>query len=103
IEELIAQRVAEALAAYEANRAAGLVVKMQNQNGDDGDNRNGRGNGDENGRRNGNGNGGGNRNGKPNGNDRVSMPITYECTYHEFIKCQPLNFKGIEGVVGLTR
>nr|GEX75960.1 hypothetical protein [Tanacetum cinerariifolium] len=103
IEELIAQRVAEALAAYEANRAAGLVVKSQNQNGDDGDNRNGRGNGDENGGRNGNGNGGGNRNGKPNGNDRVSMPITCECTYHEFIKCQPLNFKGIEGVVGLTR
>nr|GEU43798.1 putative reverse transcriptase domain-containing protein [Tanacetum cinerariifolium] len=26
-----------------------------------------------------------------------------ECTYPNFLKCQPLNFKGTEGVVGLTR
>ncbi|GKA03025.1 putative reverse transcriptase domain-containing protein [Tanacetum coccineum] len=26
-----------------------------------------------------------------------------ECTYSDFVKCQPLNFKGIEGVVGLTQ
>ncbi|GKA03220.1 hypothetical protein Tco_0676001 [Tanacetum coccineum] len=26
-----------------------------------------------------------------------------ECTYSEFLKCQPLNFKGIEGVVNLTQ
>ncbi|GKG06372.1 hypothetical protein Tco_0326458 [Tanacetum coccineum] len=26
-----------------------------------------------------------------------------ECTYPDFLKCQPLNFKGTEGVVGLTR
>nr|GFB66808.1 hypothetical protein [Tanacetum cinerariifolium] len=26
-----------------------------------------------------------------------------ECTYPDFLKCQPLNFKGIEGVVGLTQ
>ncbi|GJQ89547.1 putative reverse transcriptase domain-containing protein [Tanacetum coccineum] len=25
-----------------------------------------------------------------------------ECTYPDFLKCQPLNFKGTEGVVGLT-
>ncbi|GJY54241.1 hypothetical protein Tco_0445905 [Tanacetum coccineum] len=25
-----------------------------------------------------------------------------ECTYHDFVKCQPLNFKGTKGVVGLT-
>ncbi|GJY67646.1 reverse transcriptase domain-containing protein [Tanacetum coccineum] len=28
---------------------------------------------------------------------------TRECTYSDFLKCQPLNFKGIEGVVGLTQ
>nr|GEV42230.1 hypothetical protein [Tanacetum cinerariifolium] len=26
-----------------------------------------------------------------------------ECTYPDFLKCQPLNFKGTEGVVGLTQ
>nr|GFB80632.1 hypothetical protein [Tanacetum cinerariifolium] len=26
-----------------------------------------------------------------------------ECTYTDFLKCQPLNFKGIEGVIGLTQ
>ncbi|GJT51026.1 putative reverse transcriptase domain-containing protein [Tanacetum coccineum] len=111
IEELINQRVAEALAAYEANRAAELAVKSQSQNGDDDDNRNvkengngnGGGNRDRNGRGNGNGNEGGIRNENPNRNDRGVMPVTRECTYHDFVKCQPLNFKGTEGVVGLTR
>nr|GEU59736.1 reverse transcriptase domain-containing protein [Tanacetum cinerariifolium] len=28
---------------------------------------------------------------------------TRECTYNDFLKCQPLNFKGTEGVVGLTQ
>ncbi|GKC14301.1 putative reverse transcriptase domain-containing protein [Tanacetum coccineum] len=31
------------------------------------------------------------------------MLVTRECTYHDFVKCQPLNFKGTEGVVGLRR
>ncbi|GKB65903.1 putative reverse transcriptase domain-containing protein, partial [Tanacetum coccineum] len=26
-----------------------------------------------------------------------------ECTYTDFLKCQPMNFKGTEGVVGLTQ
>ncbi|GJZ53838.1 putative reverse transcriptase domain-containing protein [Tanacetum coccineum] len=26
-----------------------------------------------------------------------------ECTYSDFLKCQPLNFKGTEGVIGLTQ
>ncbi|GJT77317.1 hypothetical protein Tco_1044042 [Tanacetum coccineum] len=26
-----------------------------------------------------------------------------ECAYTDFLKCQPLNFKGTEGVVGLTQ
>ncbi|GKE59089.1 hypothetical protein Tco_1498274, partial [Tanacetum coccineum] len=103
IEELINQRVAKALAAYEANHAAGLVVESESQNGNDGDNENGRGNGDGNGGGNGNGNGGGNENGNPNRNDRGAMPVARECTYHDFMKCQPLNFKGTKGVVGLTR
>ncbi|GJV38500.1 hypothetical protein Tco_0721147 [Tanacetum coccineum] len=95
IEELIAQQVAEALATHEVNYVTGLVVESQSQNGDDGNNRNSGGNGNR--------NGGGNRNGNPNGNDRGAMPVARECTYHDFVKCQPLNFKGTEGVVGLTR
>ncbi|GJS16727.1 putative reverse transcriptase domain-containing protein, partial [Tanacetum coccineum] len=100
-----------ALAAYEANRAAELAVESQSQNGDDDDNGNvggngngnGGGNGDGNGGGNGNGNRGGNGNGNPNRNDRGVMPVARECTYHDFVKCQPLNFKGTKGVIGLTR
>ncbi|GJU34886.1 putative reverse transcriptase domain-containing protein [Tanacetum coccineum] len=71
-----------------------------NRGNGDGGNRN-RGNGDG-----GNGNGG-NRNGNGNGgeygyNFRGFMPAR-ECTYQDFLKCQPLNFNGTEGVVGLTR
>nr|GEZ52522.1 reverse transcriptase domain-containing protein [Tanacetum cinerariifolium] len=60
----------------------------------------------------GNGNGGnrnrGNENGNGNGNEGGCgynfggfMPAK-ECTYQDFLKCQPLNFNGTEGVVGLT-
>ncbi|GJT90832.1 putative reverse transcriptase domain-containing protein [Tanacetum coccineum] len=46
-----------------------------------------------------------------NGNDshtsgmgaRRPMQVARECTYPDFLKCQPLNFKGTEGVVGLTQ
>ncbi|GKD14021.1 putative reverse transcriptase domain-containing protein, partial [Tanacetum coccineum] len=34
---------------------------------------------------------------------RGAMPVARVCTYQDFVKCQPLNFKGTEGVVGLTR
>ncbi|GJZ00009.1 reverse transcriptase domain-containing protein [Tanacetum coccineum] len=99
IEEIVNQRVEEALAAYEEARAANaLEAENQSQNGSDGDNGNGR---------NGNGRNGGNGNsGKGNGrneNGRGDRPIARECTYQDFMKCQPLNFKGTEGVVGLTR
>nr|GEY06163.1 retrotransposon protein, putative, Ty3-gypsy subclass [Tanacetum cinerariifolium] len=30
------------------------------------------------------------------------VQVARECTYSDFLKCQPLNFKGTEGVVGLT-
>ncbi|GJZ26578.1 reverse transcriptase domain-containing protein [Tanacetum coccineum] len=95
IEELVNRRVEEALAAYEATRAANaLEAENQSQNGSDGDNGNGgNGNGE-------NGNGG---NENPNENNRDARPVARECTYQDFMKCQPLNFKGTEGVVGLIR
>ncbi|GKB89755.1 hypothetical protein Tco_0962027 [Tanacetum coccineum] len=34
---------------------------------------------------------------------RRTERATRECTYSNFLKCQPLNFKGTKGVVGLTR
>ncbi|GKD68744.1 hypothetical protein Tco_1322834 [Tanacetum coccineum] len=35
----------------------------------------------------------------------IMRPVhpTRKCTYSDFLKCQPLNFKGTEGVVGLTQ
>ncbi|GJT18484.1 putative reverse transcriptase domain-containing protein [Tanacetum coccineum] len=94
-EELVNRRVKEALVSYEATRAANsLEAENQIQNGSDGDNGNGgNGNGE-------NGNGG---NGNPNENGRGDRPVARECTYQDFMKCQPLNFKGTEGVVGLIK
>ncbi|GJV37512.1 reverse transcriptase domain-containing protein [Tanacetum coccineum] len=92
IEELINRRVEEALVAYNEARAANaLEAENQSQNGSDGDNGNGNGR---------NGNSG---NGNPNENGRGDKPIARECTYQDFMKCQPLNFMGTEGVVGLIR
>ncbi|GKD66151.1 hypothetical protein Tco_1308259, partial [Tanacetum coccineum] len=90
----------EALAAYKEARAANtLEAKNQIQNGSDGDNGNGRnGNG-----RNGNGGNGDGGNGNPNENGRDDRPISRECTYQDFMKCRPLNFKGTEGVVKFIR
>ncbi|GJW19065.1 putative reverse transcriptase domain-containing protein [Tanacetum coccineum] len=34
---------------------------------------------------------------------RRQVPTTHECTYSDFLKCQPLNFKGTEGVIGLNQ
>ncbi|GKF89263.1 hypothetical protein Tco_0263226 [Tanacetum coccineum] len=34
---------------------------------------------------------------------RRPMQVAHECTYPDFLKCKPLNFKGTEGVVGLTQ
>ncbi|GJX39084.1 putative reverse transcriptase domain-containing protein [Tanacetum coccineum] len=66
-----------------------LEAENQSQNGSDGDNGNG-----------GNGNGG---NGNPNEDNRDARHVVRKCTYQDFIKCQPLNFKVTKGVVGLTR
>ncbi|GKC31751.1 reverse transcriptase domain-containing protein, partial [Tanacetum coccineum] len=95
IKELVNRRVEEALAAYEATRAANaLEAESQSQNGSDGDNENGG---------NGNGGNGNDGNGNPNENNRDARPVARECTYQDFMKCQPLNFKGTEGVFGLIR
>ncbi|GKC50300.1 hypothetical protein Tco_1073045, partial [Tanacetum coccineum] len=69
-------------------------VEHEDNNGDG----NGNGNGDRGGTGNGNGLGGGNGNGNPNVNTGGTVPVARECTYQDFMKCQPLNFKGTEGV-----
>ncbi|GJX42022.1 putative reverse transcriptase domain-containing protein, partial [Tanacetum coccineum] len=88
IEEMINRRVTKALETREANRN----IRLGN-----GNNEGGNGNG------NGNGNGRGNGSGIHNENDRYARPVVRECTYQDFMKCQPLNLKGTEGVVGLIR
>ncbi|GKC29968.1 hypothetical protein Tco_1037262, partial [Tanacetum coccineum] len=88
IEEMINRRVTEALETCEANRNIGL-----GNGNDEGGNGNGNGNRNE----------GGNGNGNHNDNDRDVRPVVRECTYQDFMKCQPLNFKGTKGVVGLIR
>ncbi|GJT59483.1 reverse transcriptase domain-containing protein [Tanacetum coccineum] len=70
------------------------VVEHLEQNGSDDDNGNGR---------DGKGGDGDGRDENPNKNNRDDRPVTRECTYQDFMKCQPLNFKGTEGVVGLIR
>ncbi|GKC49283.1 hypothetical protein Tco_1072028, partial [Tanacetum coccineum] len=90
-----------------ATRAANsLEAECQSQKGSDYDNGNSgnRNGGDGN---SGDGNGGdGNRNGgngNPNENNRGARPVARACRYQDFMKSQPLNFKGTEGVVGLIR
>nr|GEY36076.1 reverse transcriptase domain-containing protein [Tanacetum cinerariifolium] len=94
--DLEARSLIAALAAYEATRAANaLEAENQSQNGSDDDNGNkGNGNGEDGNGRNENGG-----NGNPNENDRGARPVARECTYEDFMKCQPLNFNGTEGVV----
>ncbi|GKD72884.1 hypothetical protein Tco_1331166 [Tanacetum coccineum] len=85
INELIAKRVDEALKAYDAARNPGTEAKIKNEQQDDHIEENVNGN----------------RN--PNANNGGVVPVARECTYQDFVKCQLLNFKGTEGVVGLTR
>ncbi|GJV94302.1 hypothetical protein Tco_1545879 [Tanacetum coccineum] len=114
INEQIDRQVAEALEARDAARNLEPLV----EGGDEQENINGNGgvNGNENRGVNGNRNGGVNRNGNGNGNEngngnkggngynfRGFMPVARECTYQDFLKCQPLDFNGTEEVVGLTR
>ncbi|GJW46535.1 putative reverse transcriptase domain-containing protein [Tanacetum coccineum] len=94
IEEMINQRVDAALEARRINR------DLELGNGNDNGGRNGNGNGTGNGN-NGGDNDDGNENRNVNG--RGDRPVACECTYQDFMKCQPLSFKGTEGVVGLIR
>ncbi|GKG50401.1 hypothetical protein Tco_0521501 [Tanacetum coccineum] len=86
INELIAKCVDEALKAYYAARNPGTKAKIKNGQQDDHVKENVN-----------------NGNGNPNVNNRGVIPVARECTYQDFVKCQPLNMKGTEGVVGLTR
>ncbi|GJS06899.1 putative reverse transcriptase domain-containing protein [Tanacetum coccineum] len=52
---------------------------------------------------NGNGGNGNGRNENPDEDVRGDRPVARECTYQDFMKCQPLSFMGTEGVVGLIR
>ncbi|GJT59171.1 putative reverse transcriptase domain-containing protein [Tanacetum coccineum] len=92
IKELITKRVEEGLQAYDAAKNPGTEIEMENEQQEDNVEVNGN-----------NGNSNGNGNGNPNVNNGGVVPVTRECTYQDFVKCQPLNFKGTEGVVGLTR
>nr|GFA51872.1 hypothetical protein [Tanacetum cinerariifolium] len=99
IEEMITRRVVEALAKQEANRTLGPIGESESENGDDNENGNGGGCRNRNGGR---GNGG-NGNGDQRGNAGRAGMAARECTYKEFLNCQPFNFKGAEGAFGLSR
>ncbi|GKE76255.1 hypothetical protein Tco_1542375, partial [Tanacetum coccineum] len=111
INEQIDRRLAGALGARNAAknlkplmRDGGEQEEVNGGNGNRGNGNGGNGNG-------GNGNGGnrngengnGNGNGGGNGYNFGGFVPTRECTYQDFLKCQPLNFNGTEGVFGLTR
>ncbi|GJZ68179.1 hypothetical protein Tco_0631419, partial [Tanacetum coccineum] len=81
-----------ALEEYDAARNPRTDTKIEDEQQDDNVKVNGN-----------NGNGNGNGKGNPNVNNEGVVPVTREFTYQDFVKYQPLNFKGIEGVVGLTR
>ncbi|GKE51920.1 hypothetical protein Tco_1487076, partial [Tanacetum coccineum] len=78
INELIAKRVDEALKAYDAVRNPRTEAEIKNERQDD------HVNGYVN-----NGNGNGNGNGNPNVNNGGVVPVARECTYQDFVKCQP--------------
>ncbi|GKB55381.1 hypothetical protein Tco_0906134 [Tanacetum coccineum] len=102
IEEMINQRVDAALEARRVNRD----LKFGNGNDNGGGDGNGNGNGNGNRNDTGNGNNGGDNgedNENRNVNGRGNRPGDRKCTYLDFMKCQPLSFKGIKGVVGLIR
>ncbi|GKD33850.1 hypothetical protein Tco_1249359 [Tanacetum coccineum] len=88
------QRVDAALETRRVNQD----LKLRNGNNNGGGDGNGNGTGNRNNRGD---NGDGNENRNVNG--RGDKPGARECTYQDFMKYQPLSFKGTEGVVGLIR
>nr|GEU46571.1 putative reverse transcriptase domain, ribonuclease H-like domain, aspartic peptidase domain protein [Tanacetum cinerariifolium] len=89
VNEQIDRRLTGALGARDA--AKNLKPLMGNE-----------GNGNEGNRNRGNGNDG-NGNGNGNNYNFGGFMTARECTYQDFLKCQPLNFNGIKGVVGLEK
>nr|GEW93315.1 hypothetical protein [Tanacetum cinerariifolium] len=87
VNKQIDRRLAGALGARDA--AKNLEPLIGNRGNGNGGNRNG-----------GNGNGNGNVGG--NGYNFGGFMPARECTYQDFLKCQPLSFNGTKGVVGLT-
>ncbi|GKG54592.1 hypothetical protein Tco_0560247, partial [Tanacetum coccineum] len=81
---MINQRVDAALEAHQVNRGLGLRTRNNNGGGDGNGTGNGNNRGDD---------------GDCNVNERGDRPGAHECTYRDFMKCQPLSFKGTEGVV----
>ncbi|GJZ99039.1 hypothetical protein Tco_0671590 [Tanacetum coccineum] len=103
VNEQIDRQMAGALGA--SNAAKNLEPLMRDEGGQKeviGNRVNGiEGNGN---RGNGNGkNGNGNGNGGGNGYNFGGFVPARESTYQDILKCQPLSFNRIEGVVGLTR
>ncbi|GJY87570.1 putative reverse transcriptase domain-containing protein [Tanacetum coccineum] len=86
---MINRRMDAALEARRVNRD--LRLRNRNNNGGGDGNGNDTGNGN-----NGGDNGDGNENRNVNG--RGDRPSARECTYQDFMKCQPLSFIGIKGV-----
>ncbi|GKB54004.1 hypothetical protein Tco_0904757, partial [Tanacetum coccineum] len=88
VNEQIDRRMAGALGARDATR------NLEPLMGDGGGREEVNGNG---------GNGNGNGNGGGNGYNFGGFIPAQECTYQDFLKCQPLKFNGTKRVVGLTR
>ncbi|GJZ27023.1 hypothetical protein Tco_0571276 [Tanacetum coccineum] len=109
LETFSMRRLGYPLAQQEANHSLGPIVECESENGDDNKNRNGGGRRNESGRRGNDGNGNGERNGNNrnnnngNGNQRDNTGgaeiVARECTYKEFLKWQPFNFKGTERAI----
>ncbi|GJR60263.1 hypothetical protein Tco_1502425 [Tanacetum coccineum] len=91
INEKIDRQMAGTLGAH--NAARNLEPLMRDEGGQEEVNRNG-GNGNG-------GNGNGNGNGGGNGYNFEGFVPARECTYQDFLKCQPLSFNGTERVVGV--
>ncbi|GKF42904.1 hypothetical protein Tco_0126246 [Tanacetum coccineum] len=103
ISEQIDRQIAGALGAR--TTARNLEPLMRDGGGQEEVNGNG-GNRNRENRNGGNGNGGnGNSNGNRGGNgyNFGGFVPARECTYQDFLKCQPLSFNGTEGLVRFTR
>ncbi|GKE56859.1 hypothetical protein Tco_1496044, partial [Tanacetum coccineum] len=108
VNEQIDRRMAGALGARDAARNLKPLMGdgggQEEVNGNRGNRNGGNGNGGNGNGGNGNGgNGNGNGNGGGNGYNFGGFVPARECTYQDFLKCQPLSFNGMEGVVGLNR